>query len=68
MGTTIQNTIHNRLGLSSMSLNRRHGPLSREEVAEHKELRKKLYERIRQLRMTEYIDDDEEPEIFLDVS
>jgi len=51
-----------------MSLNRRHGPLSSEEVAEHRELRKKLYERIRQLRMTEYMDDDEEPEIFLDVS
>ena len=51
-----------------MSLDRRHGPLSREEVAEHRELRKRLYERIKQLRMTEYIDDDEEPEIFLDVS
>jgi len=51
-----------------MSLNRRHGPLTGEELAENRELRKKLYERIRQLRMTEYIDDDEEPEIFLDVS
>ena len=51
-----------------MSLDRRHGPLSKKEVEEHKELRKKLYERIKQLRMTEYIDDDEEPEIFLDVS
>tara|TARA_R100000030_G_scaffold62767_1_gene47500 strand:+ start:985 stop:1140 length:156 start_codon:yes stop_codon:yes gene_type:complete len=38
------------------------------EVAKHRELKKKLYERIKQLRMTEYIDDDEEPEIFLDVS
>jgi|TARA_B100000073_G_scaffold192191_1_gene159076 hypothetical protein len=51
-----------------MSLNRRHGPLSKEEVDQHRELRKDLYERIKQLRMTEYIDDDEEPEIFLDVS
>jgi len=68
VGTTTQSRLYHRLGLSSMSLNKRHGPLSREEVAEHRELRKKLYERIRQLRMTEYIDDDEEPEIFLDVS
>tara|TARA_B100000674_G_C37142556_1_gene602807 strand:- start:270 stop:425 length:156 start_codon:yes stop_codon:yes gene_type:complete len=51
-----------------MSLDKRHGPLNREEVAKHRELKKKLYERIKQLRMTEYIDDDEEPEIFLDVS
>ncbi len=51
-----------------MSLDRRHGPLTSEEVEEHKKLRKDLYERIKQLRMIEYIDDDEEPEIFLDVS
>ena len=48
-----------------MSLNRRHGPLSKQEVDEHRELRKKLYERIRQLRMTEYIDDDEEPDVYI---
>ena len=39
--------------------------MNQEELAEHRELRKKLRERIRQLRMTEYIDDDEEPEIYL---
>ena len=33
-----------------------------------RELLKQLRERIKQLRMIEYIDDDEEPEIFLDVS
>ena len=51
-----------------MRLDKRHEPLNSEEVAKHKELKRKLYERIKQLRMTEYIDDDEEPEIFLDVS
>ena len=35
---------------------------------EQRELLKNLKERIKQLRMVEYIDDDEEPEIFLDVS
>lgn len=48
-----------------MSLNKRRGPMNQEELAEHRELRKKLRERIKQLRMTEYIDDDEEPEIYL---
>ena len=35
---------------------------------EQRELLKNLKERIKQLRMVEYIDDDEEPEIFLDAS
>jgi DNA-directed RNA polymerase subunit H (RpoH/RPB5) len=35
---------------------------------QQRELLKQLRERIKQLRMIEYIDDDEEPEIFLDVS
>ena len=35
---------------------------------QQRELLKQLKERIKQLRMIEYIDDDEEPEIFLDVS
>ena len=35
---------------------------------EQRELLKNLKERIKQLRMVEYIDDDEEPEIFLDVA
>jgi len=51
-----------------MSLDKRHAPLNQEELEEHKVLRKSLRERIKQLRMVEYIDDDEEPEIFLDVS
>ena len=32
---------------------------------EQRELLKNLRERIKQLRMVEYIDDDEEPEIFV---
>tara|TARA_R100001510_G_C7494484_1_gene100825 strand:+ start:231 stop:377 length:147 start_codon:yes stop_codon:yes gene_type:complete len=32
---------------------------------EQRELLKNLRERIKQLRMVEYIDDDEEPEIFI---
>tara|TARA_B100002019_G_scaffold284131_1_gene291379 strand:+ start:862 stop:1017 length:156 start_codon:yes stop_codon:yes gene_type:complete len=51
-----------------MSLEKRHAPLNQEELEEHRFLRKRLRERIKQLRMTEYMDDDEEPEIFLDVS
>ena len=35
---------------------------------EKREFYKGLRERIKQLRMVEYIDDDEEPEIFLDAS
>ncbi len=48
-----------------MSLNKRHGPMNQKELAEHRELRKQLRERIKQLRMIEYIDDDEEPEIYV---
>tara|TARA_B100002019_G_scaffold293062_1_gene318527 strand:- start:255 stop:410 length:156 start_codon:yes stop_codon:yes gene_type:complete len=51
-----------------MSLDKRTGTMTNEEKEEQKKLRKQLRERIKQLRMTEYIDDDEEPEIFLDVS
>jgi len=51
-----------------MSLDKRQGPLNTEEIEEQKHLRKRLRERIKQLRMTEYMDDDEEPEIFLDAS
>jgi len=32
---------------------------------EQRELLKNLRERIKQLRMVEYIDDDEEPEVFI---
>ena len=32
---------------------------------EQRELLKNLRERIKQLRMVEYVDDDEEPEVFL---
>ena len=49
-------------------MNRRHGTMNDEEMSEQRELLKRLRERIKQLRMVEYIDDDEEPEIFLDVS
>lgn len=52
------------MGLSCMSLNKRIGPLSAREIKEQKKLFISLKERIRQLRMAEYIDDDEEPEIF----
>jgi len=48
-----------------MSLQKRNGPMNQDEVREHRELRKQLRERIKQLRMTEYIDDDEEPDIFI---
>tara|TARA_B100000900_G_scaffold369825_1_gene347947 strand:- start:71 stop:229 length:159 start_codon:yes stop_codon:yes gene_type:complete len=48
-----------------MSLHKRRGPLSDEEMLEQKELKKQLKERIKQLRMVEYIDDDEEPEVFI---
>jgi len=51
-----------------MSLQKRIGPMSQEEFIEQRELKKQLKERIKQLRMSEYIDDDEEPEVFLDVS
>ena len=49
-------------------MNRNHGTMNDEERSEQRELLKRLRERIKQLRMVEYIDDDEEPEIFLDVS
>ena len=39
--------------------------MNQEELAEHRELRKQLRERIKQLRMVEYIDDDEEPDVYL---
>tara|TARA_B100000902_G_C27281161_1_gene901859 strand:- start:824 stop:955 length:132 start_codon:yes stop_codon:yes gene_type:complete len=39
--------------------------MNQKELAEHRELRKQLRERIKQLRMIEYIDDDEEPEIYV---
>ena len=39
--------------------------MNQKELAEHKELRKQLRERIKQLRMIAYIDDDEEPEIYV---
>jgi|TARA_B100000927_G_scaffold230459_1_gene190375 hypothetical protein len=32
---------------------------------EQRELLKNLRERVKQLRMTEYIDDDEEPDVFI---
>jgi len=48
-----------------MSLDKRNAQLNQEELNEHRELRKQLRERIKQLRMVEYIDDDEEPDIFL---
>ena len=48
-----------------MSLHKRRGPLSDEEMLEQKELKKQLKERIKQLRMVEYIDDDEEPDVFI---
>tara|TARA_R110002020_G_scaffold3330_6_gene15043 strand:+ start:3795 stop:3941 length:147 start_codon:yes stop_codon:yes gene_type:complete len=32
---------------------------------EHREFFKNLRERIKQLRMVEYIDDDEEPDVFI---
>jgi hypothetical protein len=36
-----------------------------EERSEQRELLKRLRERIKQLRMVEYIDDDEEPDVFI---
>jgi|TARA_B100000902_G_C27096025_1_gene806316 hypothetical protein len=36
-----------------------------QEDEDQRELLKKLKERIKQLRMTEYIDDDEEPEFYI---
>jgi len=42
-----------------MSLNKRVGPMSQEEIVENRELRKKLMERIKQLRMVEYLKDEE---------
>ena len=48
-----------------MSLNKRHGPMNHEELEQHRELKKQLQERIKQLRMVEYIDDDEEPDIYI---
>jgi hypothetical protein len=39
--------------------------MSSQELIEQRELRKQLQERIKQLRMLEYIDDDEEPDVFI---
>ena len=39
--------------------------MNSEELIEQRELRKQLQERIKQLRMLEYIDDDEEPDVFI---
>jgi|TARA_R100000479_G_scaffold176411_1_gene130703 hypothetical protein len=39
--------------------------MSSEELIEQRELRKQLQERIKQLRMIEYIDDDEEPDVYI---
>ena len=46
-------------------MNRSHGTMNDEERSEQRELLKKLRERIKQLRMVEYIDDDEEPDVFI---
>jgi len=48
-----------------MSLHKRRGPLNDEEMQEQKEMKKQLRERIKQLRMVEYIDDDEEPDVYI---
>tara|TARA_B100000902_G_scaffold198776_1_gene189600 strand:+ start:129 stop:287 length:159 start_codon:yes stop_codon:yes gene_type:complete len=48
-----------------MSLDKRQGPLNDEEMQEQRELLKQLKERIKQLRMVEYVDDDEEPDVFI---
>ena len=48
-----------------MSLHKRRGPMSSQELIEQRELRKQLQERIKQLRMLEYIDDDEEPDVYI---
>jgi len=46
-------------------MNRRYGTMNDKEIAEQRELLKNLRERIKQLRMVEYIDDDEEPDVFI---
>ena len=46
-------------------MNKRHGPMNAKEIEEQRELLKGLRERIKQLRMVEYIDDDEEPDVFI---
>ena len=46
-------------------MNRRHGTMNDQERSEQRELLKRLRERIKQLRMVEYIDDDEEPDVFI---
>jgi len=48
-----------------MSLDKRKDSLNSKEVEEQRNLHKQLRERIKQLRMTEYIDDDEEPDVFI---
>ena len=46
-------------------MNKHHGTMNDEERSEQRELLKRLRERIKQLRMVEYIDDDEEPDVFI---
>ena len=59
MGTRLQDQTDNQLGLSSMSLNRRIGPLSKQAVEENKKLSKSLRERRIQLRIIDYPDPDD---------
>ena len=47
------------MGLSSMSLHKRIGPLTKEEVEENKKLSKSLRERMIQLRIIDYPDPDD---------
>ena len=39
--------------------------MSHKELEQHRELKKQLRERIKQLRMVEYMDDDEEPDVYI---
>jgi len=47
------------MGLSSMSLNKRVGPISAQELEDQKKLYKSLNERMIQLRMIDYPDPDD---------
>ena len=62
MGSNAQNRAHNKMGLSCLMEEKKKEDLSKEE---QRELLKNLRERIKQLRMVEYIDDDEEPDVFI---
>ena len=46
-------------------LNRVHGPLTRQEHDEHRELIKSFRERVKQLRMYDGDFEDEDPDIFI---